>query len=717
MKKTKLTRSLLAACSIVVLSAVAYGCSSGVSQSEADRQAAEAAAAAAAAAQAEAEAAAAAAAAKAEADRLAAIEAARTAINMAATAAEAQAAKDAVDDIATATEAAGLQAAVDARVAALAMMDREAAQKMALMDAAGMIDTSDLSTQAAVDAARAAIVMLRGALANAADVSEADKAMYMTLLNDAVSAVDTAQGGIDTETRRTMQMEALSGASDDLQAALTALAGQAPTQAQINAASAALAALNSAIEDAADLTADETATYQREADNAAAPISTAQSSLDDAEKEAQDMANAAMAATARKLYAGISAQSGAGDGTTFAATDRDAFYNATATAIMVSIGDGTNTPTEASATLLEDRDAMIADLHGWQGKKYARTLPADEGMYEAVVYSNVEDPTMGRKFGHTSPGTGDNRAYEYLLNTDGILTAAEADGVGDTTTNAFIPSRVVLTGVTRTAGTETFLLPEGRPEGETIINVPGSYHGVSGAYSCDTGDGTSTCLASIAAGGGLTLAGTGTWTFEPSNSTARVMDAADTDYASYGWWLHKNEADSVYTASAFVDEKGTVDAATGLTALNGTATYMGGAAGKYALSSPTDGTNDAGHFTARATLKANFSINTTEAAISGTIDQFMGADGMPRDWTVKLNGSQIGDTGEIGNASASADVQTVWTIGETAGNAGGSWSGTLRNNGDDLVPQVATGTFYSVYGRANDDGRMVGAFGANKQPQ
>ena len=52
MKKTKLTRSLLAACSIVVLSAVAYGCSSGISQTEADRQAAEAAAAAAAEAEA-----------------------------------------------------------------------------------------------------------------------------------------------------------------------------------------------------------------------------------------------------------------------------------------------------------------------------------------------------------------------------------------------------------------------------------------------------------------------------------------------------------------------------------------------------------------------------------------------------------------------------------------------------------------------------------------
>ena len=90
----------------------------------------------------------------------------------------------------------------------------------------------------------------------------------------------------------------------------------------------------------------------------------------------------------------------------------------------------------------------------------------------------------------------------------------------------------------------------------------------------------------------------------------------------------------------------------------------------------------------------------------------MGADGESRDWSVKLNGSQIGDTGEIGNASASTDVDTVWTIGGTAAAKSGNWTGTLRNNGTDGVPQVATGTFYTEYGTA---GKMVGAFGVTEQ--
>ena len=70
-------------------------------------------------------------------------------------------------------------------------------------------------------------------------------------------------------------------------------------------------------------------------------------------------------------------------------------------------------------------------------------------------------------------------------------------------------------------------------------------------------------------------------------------------------------------------DRGDVPNATGLDALEGTATYMGGAAGKYALRSSTGGTNDAGHFTARATLNADFS----DDSITGTIDNFMGADG------------------------------------------------------------------------------------------
>ena len=530
--------------------------------------------------------------------------------------------------------------------------------------------------------------------------------MYASQVTAANMAVTSAENALALEGRRTVQMAALTSASSDLTTALGALSSP-PTQAEIDAAQAALNALNTAITDAADLTDAEKNSAQLAAATAMGRIAGAEEALMAANEEAEEEQQkadeakaAAMAATAAKLYAGISAPT-TGDiaNGTFNANDRVGAYNTAETAILVSIGDGTNTPTAVSATLSEDEDTMVAANHGWAGKRYADPAGGDE--YEAIVYSNVEAPTMGRKFGSPAAVT-PTGAYEYQLNANGALALTSGTDDGE---------RVAFTGVTRTAGTETFELPDPNPGSATVINIPGSYHGVSGTYNCTPADAAAGCSAAVAADG-FTLSSGDTWTFTPSSAQARVMDAADTAYASYGWWLRKAANDGPFTASAFVDELGTVAAASGLTALNGTATYQGGAAGKYALASSTGGTNDAGHFTARATLEADFTNNTTETAITGTIDMFIGADGEPRDWEVALNGSQIGDTGEIGNASASTGVDTVWTIGDDAASKSGNWTGTLRNNGDDLVPQVATGTFYTEYGTA---GRMVGAFGANKQ--
>ncbi len=497
---------------------------------------------------------------------------------------------------------------------------------------------------------------------------------------------------------------AINSAITAAQAAVNAVDNDS-TDAEVSAADTAIADARSAIADAGNVPAEEKAANTGTVNALAMQLSTAKSSRQMAMDDARSAADMAMAATAAKLYAGISAQMGAIDfGVAtprgFATDDRDAGYNQDDSAILLSIGDGSDTAhTAVTATLSEDEDTMVADNHGWAGKRYA---DADAGdMYEAVVYSNVEDPTMGKKFGSAAAVPADGSgAYQYQL-TNGELAAA-----------SIMAANVALTGVTRTAGTETFMLPDPNPGEATVINVPGSYHGVSGTYNCDTSDGSSTCTAAVAAGGGFTLGGTGTWTFMPSNAEARVMDAEDTAYASYGWWIRKAANDGPFTASAFVDEVGTVAPAAGLNALNGTATYMGGAAGKYALASSTGGMNDAGHFTARATLEANFTTNTdsdaTTNAITGTLDMFIGADGEARDWEVELMGSPIADTGGIGDTTNG----TAWTIGGEAAAESGQWSGTLRDNGDDGVPQVATGTFYTEYGTA---GKMVGAFGANKE--
>ena len=633
------------------------------------------------------------------------------------TAAAAQMAYDDVDLTAvTGDEARKLMVALQKRQADLATADRIAEQKKALEDAVAAVDTSDLSTREAIEDANAAINVLKIALGAATDLSDADKMAAQSTITAAESAVSTAVAALDLDDRKMAQSKDLSNKAMDLQAALAGFSG-IPTESEIAAAKAALNALNTAIEEAVDLDdaaknaarlavanaqgqierADEARKAEdarkAAADKAAADKAAADKAAADkaaADKAAADKAaaDAAMAVTASKLDAGISLPMG--DVTSPAATDRAAAYGTGSDASNILVSAGLPADTPVAIPLSEDEEAMIADNHEWEGMRFMAEPDGDTGTYQAVVYSNVGEPTMGKKFG----GAAANDEFEYAL-TDGALTSSQL------TTGA---SRVVLNGVTRTAGTETFNLPDPNPNNEQLINVPGSFHGVSGTYVCDTGAGrTDACTAMVAAEG-FTLAGS--WTFKPTDPNTRVADTPDGNYASYGWWLHKSEDDATYRASAFHDYKGTEEGTVNLPEA-GTATYVGGAAGKYALSSSTGGTNDAGHFTAKATLEADFGASDANT-ISGTIDDFVGADGEDREWSVELKEASITDAGVI---SRTDQNDTVWTIDGTAADASGEWSGSFHEQGDDGVPDVATGTFFSTYG---DDGKMVGAFGANE---
>ena len=383
-----------------------------------------------------------------------------------------------------------------------------------------------------------------------------------------------------------------------------------------------------------------------------------------AQEEADRKATAAMAA---KLYTGIGPPAPA----------QHAAYGtgADASKIMVTIADDT-------VSLSEDKKTMVAAHHGWEGMRFAKASSmADPNSYEAMVYSNVGKPMEG-----SALGVGD----------DGVLDQSELTAHAD----------VVIPSITRTTGTETIGRPEPNPDGQTIFNFPGSYQGVSGTYSCTLPGITDTCTAMVASNGkGFALGGTGTWTFKPTDPEDKIMSTPDANYSSYGWWI-RTDADGKVIVSAFHGFRGTDDGNGGvsnITALNGTAVYMGGAAGKYALSSSTGGTNDSGHFTADVMLSADFNTEM----ISGTVDNFMGADGEMRNWSVELMKSGISNDGDIGSSE-----MTKWTIDGTTAAASGEWSGNLREMGKDGVPEVATGTFYSHYG---SDGKIVGAFGANVQ--
>ena len=502
----------------------------------------------------------------------------------------------------------------------------------------------------------------------------------------------TEPSGPTLEERQAAQTMAITDAIAAAQTAVNAVNNDS-SAAQVAEAEAAVAAATRAIAAGSDLSEAVRAAHTGTVSALGTQLATAKTARMAAMDAAQQAADKAMMATAMKLHAGIVARN-----TASGAGERDAEYaGENDVNIQVTIGEG-----EGNTATLKASKTAVAANHGWTGKMYADAEGGDE--YVAHVYSNVGEPKMGAKF---NSGTGDGNVGFAL--TDGAVTINSELNTA---------TRVASSQFDHSAGHKTFKLPDPNPSGATKITISGSYYGVSGTYSCTPSEAANGCRVNKAADGyTLQLDGTGggTWTFAPTDATARVTSMPDSAYASYGWWLKKSADGKTFTASAFTDNKGTEPTALAIANLRGTATYMGGAAGKYALYSTTGGTNDAGHFTARAMLKATFA----EAhKVSGTIDNFVGADGMSRNWKVDLMESGMNDTGMIraddGEAVTAENplIKTVWTIDGTKAAAAGQWTGNLQEAGDDGVPKVGKGTFYGTYG---NDGKIVGAFGVTKQ--
>ena len=547
--------------------------------------------------------------------------------------------------------------------------------------------------------------------------------------NAAIAAATAAAAGLDG----TSVSEDVVAASNAILAARTAIEAlpegeRSAATAMLNDAVtqvaeqyARLAKEAEAARKAAEAEAEEAEAARQAAETEAEEAEAARQAAEaEANKKAAEAEAKTMAAMAKSLYNGIKAYSQQGGFDSVGTLD--VFANWTAEG-NIQVGDG-RAGTGPGATLYEDETVTVAPLSGWTGQRFF--VAADDSRnsrsgndYEAVVYSYLGDPKPGDKFGQIGV-TNAADGYEYGIDADGILVA---DGGG---AFSFIATRVASPSFNQSAGVKSFELGTNR----NYVSISGTYHGVSGEYRCEPTTGN-TCAAQIAVNG-FTLGGQasadnsftvggGTWTFKPGNLESRVMSAPKTAYASYGWWLRTSEDDEFF-ASSFANPRGTPTPAAAVPdTLVGTATYVGGAAGKYALSGVgTGGTNESGHFTATATLNAKFgTVNndgTTRAHnVTGTIDGFkVGDDGAARDWSVSL-----GRDAAASNLLATGQVvrdrgvdQTQWTIGGRAAEKSGEWAAQMYEQGDDGVPTIATGTFYTEY---ENTGKMVGGFGVNKQ--
>ena len=320
----------------------------------------------------------------------------------------------------------------------------------------------------------------------------------------------------------------------------------------------------------------------------------------------------------------------------------------------------------------------------WTRGTYTAADEAAGTADEVVLYTDIEAPGM-------QPFSGEMGKYG---STDGI----DSDGnlVIEAGTDAtLIASSAFPTG----PGIRTHMEGSGG-----MVEVSGTFDGVAGTYVCTPAQGNG-CTSSIKAGGGIALAGGGGWKFVPMQGA--MVPKPDSEYRYFGWWLR--DVDESYAFGAFHAGVGDDEQDfAGLAAVQGRATYTGPAAGRFVID-PQIGDAAVGGFTASATLEVDFGDATAPGTVSGTVDRFM-VDGDAMAWSVELQSARIGADGAI-----AADGGTVWSIDGRAGGTPGSpiWSGRLHDVGEDQVPNAATGMFESVFG---DIGRMIGAFGATRQP-
>ena len=436
-----------------------------------------------------------------------------------------------------------------------------------------------------------------------------------------------------------------------------------------------------------------------------ATIADLQAKADDLEQMVADkeMADAeadrmAAAKTGKDLFAALEGSTSDADNPL---TNIEAPVLAT-TGLTINAAGGAGTFTDdpdSDGVELKAGDSVGA-LGSWNGTDYARSMGTgdDKVTNEARVYTNRGAPKT-KDFGEVHELGG------------GSLTVG---------TDAADRALVMATAFEH-QGTQTHQVPEK----SDAVYVRGTYDGAPGEYKCNTVAGCSSTNDGSGSPSGLG----GDWTFTPDKGA--MVSQPDAHYLYYGWWVSKDSDGMPTAASAFAGRFGTedgvstdgLDPAGDLSTLTGSATYVGHAAGKFAMdysqNTAANGASDGGHFTADAELKATFGSGAT-AGVTGTIDNFRLNDGSEDPgWSVALMNGGLAAAGAITAPGATEDA-TVWSINGTEADASGTWSGTMYDelpgdppggDGND-IPTTVTGTFYSEY---SDVGRMVGAFGADKQ--
>lgn len=350
------------------------------------------------------------------------------------------------------------------------------------------------------------------------------------------------------------------------------------------------------------------------------------------------------------------------------------------------------------------------------GQMHTRTHDADNDgnvvTEVAAVYTDIEAPKA----------TPFAMVAGQALNGRDLDATEDADGDG-TPDNDYTALNVVTGNVAQIkssgfsssgAGDLSYTFDNtGTEDTDEAFETTGTYNGAPGTYRCN---GAAACTVTYDAKGAITAV-TGDWVFTPDADA--TSDVPDADYLHYGFWLKRTaDEDGVVTYNEVETFAGSsVAASTDVSTVQGTATYEGGAAGVYVHHVHSTGggsieSSTSGHFTADASLTANFGGNRIPTAdqnkLTGTIDNFLLSGGEENDWSVNLQGDIAAATGTVADGTAKGGV-----TGQD-----GSFNATFHGSVDaDATTQVVPypGSVVGEFNSFFSNGLVAGAFGARTE--
>ena len=272
-----------------------------------------------------------------------------------------------------------------------------------------------------------------------------------------------------------------------------------------------------------------------------------------------------------------------------------------------------------------------------------------------------------------------------------------------------------------------------------VSTFAGSVRGLAGVFSC-TATGPDACGAPPRGTNGAVAGTFGTlgWTFAPTdpNGTIEIADgdpeSKDGGYLQFGWWLNMmgDDVGDGFDVDTFASATGmdqSPELQSGVDGVEGSATYTGGAAGKWAIASTTEDSTEGGHFTATATLGVDFDadLEATDdmndkagVSVSGSITDFMTGETSRPSWKVTLTvdnpdvmGAQT--AGSLPQMFPVGHATTKWTTGGAVDGTG-TWEAMFHGSEKDTMhPTAVVGTFNAAIADGAV-GQIQGAFGATK---